>query len=134
MINYLKQLFSKSEEPHADVEVLLPKGENATFELRVDKLVIGTLHCENGVWEFKYTEDFKKNGGNYNHIAGFSNLNKVYTNDSLWPFFQTRIPGLKQPAVKEILKKEHINESNELELLKRFGKKTISNPYELELV
>lgn len=70
----------------------------------------------------------------YNHIAGFSNLNKVYKNETLWPFFRIRIPGLKQPAVKEILKKENINETNELELLKRFGHKTISNPYELDLV
>ncbi len=49
-------------------------------------------------------------------------------------FFQTCIPGLKQPAVKEILDKENINVENEAALLKRFGKKTISNPYELDLV
>jgi HipA-like protein len=134
MIKYFKSLFSKSEVPSSDIEVHLPKDENATFELRVDKLVIGILHCENGEWEFKYTDAFKQHRNEYNHIAGFSNLDKVYHNDTLWPFFQTRIPGLKQPAVKEILKKEHINESNELELLKRFGQKTISNPYELELV
>ncbi|UKT65022.1 HipA N-terminal domain-containing protein [Pedobacter mucosus] len=134
MIKYFKRLFSKSEELHPEMEVHLPKDENATFELKVDKLVIGTLQCENGEWKFKYTDDFKKHRNEYNHIAGFSNLDKTYINDTLWPFFQTRIPGLKQPAVKEILKKEHINESNELELLKRFGKKTISNPYELELV
>lgn len=128
---FKKQFFSKSEE-----EVLpeLPKNANATFELKVDGMVIGMLHCENGKWEFKYSDEFKKHQHEYNYITGFSNLDKVYHNDTLWPFFQTRIPGLKQPAVKEILQKEHINEHNELELLKRFGKKVISNPYELELI
>jgi HipA-like protein len=134
MTNYFKRLFSKSEELNPELEMYLPKDENATFELRVDKLVIGTLHFENGEWQFKYTDEFKKHRDEYNHIAGFSNLEKTYYRNTLWPFFQTRIPGLKQPAVKEILKKEHISESNELELLKRFGKKTISNPYELDLV
>lgn len=133
MLNYIKRLFSKSGEGD-EMEIHLPKNANATFELKVDKVVVGTLHCENGEWEFKYTEEFKGLRNKYNHIAGFSNLDKVYHNETLWPFFQIRIPGLKQPAVKEILEKENINETNELELLKRFGKKTISNPYELDLV
>jgi len=133
MKNFFKRLFSKSEEEN-EIEIHLPKNENATFELKIDRVVVGTLHCENGEWEFKYTDQFKNLRNEYNPITGFSNLDKVYHNDTLWPFFQTRIPGLKQPAVKEILAKENINETNELELLKRFGHKTISNPYELDLV
>lgn len=133
MSNYIKRFLSKSEEEN-EVEISLPKTENTTFKLKIDHLVVATLHYENGEWQFKYTEEFKELRNKYNHIAGFSNLDKVYKNDTLWPFFQTRIPGLKQPAVKEILKKENINEFNELELLKRFGHKTISNPYKLDLV
>jgi len=49
----------------------------------------------------------------------------------LWPFFGIRIPGLKQPAIQEILRNENIETDNDVELLKRFGQKTISNPYEL---
>jgi len=129
MINLIKRFFNKSE----DVVAHLPKNEKATFVLKVDGLPVGTLHCEDGEWEFKYTEDFKHNQ-EYNKIIEFSDLNKIYRNETLWPFFQTRIPGLKQPAVQEIIKNEHIDEENEFELLKRFGKRTISNPYELELV
>jgi len=130
---YFKKLFSK---PHDDneIKIHLPANAKATFELKIDKVVIGKLLCEEGEWKFMYIDEFTELRNQYNHIAGFSNLDKVYHNDTLWPFFQTRIPGLKQPAVKEILKKENINETNELELLKRFGKKTISNPYELDLV
>lgn len=133
MTNYLKRFFSKSTEEN-EIEIVLPKNANATFELKIDQIIVGTLHCENGEWQFQYTEEFKNVRNKYNHIAGFSNLDKIYKNETLWPFFQTRIPGLKQPAVKEILKNENINEANELELLKRFGHKTISNPYELDLV
>ncbi|OOG76709.1 HipA N-terminal domain-containing protein [Algoriphagus sp. A40] len=133
MLKHFKKLFSKSNDD-SEIEIHLPADAKATFELKIDKVVIGKLVCEEGEWKFMYTDEFKELRNQYNHIAGFSNLDKVYSNDTLWPFFQTRIPGLKQPAVKEILKKEKINETNELELLKRFGKKTISNPYELDLV
>jgi HipA-like protein len=129
MLNIIKRFFNKNEDDKSH----LPQSENATFVLKVDRINVGVLHCENGEWEFKYTEDFK-NHPDYNKIIEFSDLDKVYRNDTLWPFFQTRIPGLKQPAVQAIIKKENIDQDNEFELLKRFGKKTISNPYELELV
>jgi hypothetical protein len=35
------------------------------------------------------------------------------------------------PAVQEIMAKEKIDKSNEVELFKRFGHQTISNSYEL---
>ena len=124
----LKSWFSKGDE---DLETHLPLDENATFILKVDNIEIGKLHCENGVWEFKYTDEFKKIGKDYNLITGFPDLNKVYRENTLWPFFRVRIPGLKQPAVQEIIKKEKINQENEVSLLKRFGQKTISNPYVL---
>lgn len=133
MLEHFKNWLSKSQD-ESKLDFHLPKDVNATFELRIDEVVVGTLHCEGGEWQFKYTDEFKQLRNKYNHIAGFSNLDKIYRNDTLWPFFQTRIPGLKQPVVREILIKEKINETNELELLKRFGKKTISNPYELDLV
>ncbi|HCN82768.1 MAG TPA: hypothetical protein DIT07_03990 [Sphingobacteriaceae bacterium] len=131
MLSLLKKLFSKGDEP---VITHLPEEENATFELKVDKIKIGILHCEHGEWQFKYTDEFKQHKDEYNRIIGFPDLDKVYKDVTLWPFFQTRIPGLKQPEVREIIEKEKINVENEAALLKRFGKKTISNPYELDLV
>ncbi|MBD1432315.1 HipA N-terminal domain-containing protein [Sphingobacterium sp. DN00404] len=104
------------------------------FQLKYDRLLIGELSYDNQKWTFTYSEDFKKVQHKYNHIAGFSNVDKLYQSEELWPFFQSRIPGLKQPAVKEILIKEHIDANNKFELLKRFGKESIHNPYELELV
>lgn len=134
MFKFFKNLFRKSKDHKTAIGAPFPPVNNATFALKAGKLAVGTLHFKNEEWEFKYTDDFKAHRNEYHYIAGFSNLDRVYRNDTLWPFFQIRIPGLKQPAVKEILKKEDINESDEVELLKRFGQKTISNPYELELV
>jgi len=128
--NIINKLFNKGEE---DEHILLPKDTNAQFVLMIDNFIIGYLKCENGLWIFSYSEKFKVSD-EYNTIPGFPNVKKTYENESLWPFFKIRIPGLNQPAVKETLEKENIDKSNEFELLKRFGYKTISNPYELRLL
>jgi HipA-like protein len=132
MLRKIKKWFSKSED-ELDMQVQLPKGEEAKFILLVDDIRIGTLYCKKGDWFFQYTDDFKKHTGEYNRITGFPDLNKTYQSEILWPFFQIRIPGLKQPAIQEILQNENIDKANEVALLKRFGKKTITNPYELIL-
>ena len=132
MIRKFINWFSKSEDDF-DLKVQLPKDEDAKFLLTVDNISIGTLYCEKAEWYFKYTDDFKTHSNEYHRIVGFPDLDKTYKSDSLWPFFQIRIPGLKQPQIQEILEKEKIDQLNEVALLKRFGKKTISNPYELVL-
>ncbi len=120
------------KEENDEVKLHLPSDGKEKFVLKLDTIEIGYLECREGTWYFYYVERFKKMEGLYS-IAGFPDLNKEYSSKSLWTFFQTRIPGLGQPLVKEILAKENIDKRNELALLKRFGKKTISNPYTLTL-
>lgn len=115
------------------VKLHLPNHEEEKFVLKLNTIEIGFLECKEGVWHYYYSNTFKTLDG-YHPIVGFPDLDKKYTNETLWPFFQIRIPGLGQPAVKDILKKEQIDKNNELALLKRFGFKTISNPYTLKLV
>lgn len=131
MVRKFLSWFNKSDIE--DIEVSIPKNEEAKFILKVDKIRMGVLSCKNGEWYFKYCNEFKKYSEEYNRIVGFPDLDKVYKSEILWPFFQIRIPGLKQPSIQEIIKEEKIDQSNEAELLKRFGKKTITNPYELEM-
>ena len=129
MIRKIINWFNKGE---GEVTLHLPKDEKVTFTLKIDHVEVGTLRCENGVWEFAYAEEFKNDyNSDYKRIAGFPALDKVYKKETLWPFFLVRIPGLKQPAIKEILEKENIDTENEVALLKRFGQRSISNPYEL---
>ena len=130
MFKKIKNWFHKSEDEF-DIHISIPEKETSKFVLKVDGIDIAFLFCENHDWYFKYTSDFKKRSEEYNHIVGFPDLDKTYKSQILWPFFQIRIPGLKQPAIQEILAKESIDQKNEAALLKRFGHKTISNPYEL---
>ena len=130
MLGIFKKWFSKNDE---DMAMRLPKAEQAKFILTVDNIEVGILNCQEGEWMFKYTEEFKKHTDMYKLIVGFPDVNKEYRSDTLWPFFRIRIPGLKQPAIKEILEKESIDKENEAALLVRFGRKTIANPYELYL-
>ena len=42
-----------------------------------------------------------------------------------------RVPSLKQPLIREIVRVEGLDSRDEVQLLRRFGRKTISNPFEL---
>ena len=101
------------------------------FTLKIDDIIVGHLQIEDGLWKFNYSDEFK-NQNEYRRLTGFSDLNKVYSSEELWPFFKVRIPGLKQPMIQEILEKENLDKSNEAALLKRFGNRTMTNPYILE--
>jgi len=124
----IKKLFSRSDE---DLALILPNAEKNHFLLKLNDLLVGTLECKDGHWYFSYSDAFKAQADNYKLIVGFPNIDEVYSRDNLWPFFKTRIPGLKQPVVKSIIEKENIDIKNENALLKRFGLKSLTNPYRL---
>jgi len=128
MKKYLINLFNK---PNTKTDFALTD-DDTRFILKISDQTIGYLYIENNKWVFKYSEEFK-NQKQYYRLVGFSDLNKTYTNETLWPFFKVRIPGLKQPMIQEIIRNENIKTDDELSLLKRFGKKNASNPYILEI-
>lgn len=130
MIEKVKNWFAKSDE---DKVKPLPQEESHKFALLHHDMVIGYLEVDKGMWKFYYSEEFKSDT-ELSYITGFPNLHKVYYSEALWPFFKIRIPGLKQPRVQKTIKKENIAEDNEIALLKRFGKRSISNPYLLNPV
>jgi HipA-like protein len=137
MLNFWKKLFNKPEveDDNANDPAVsafdTANNEHVHFVLYIDSLVIGYLKLEDGLWIFNYSEDFKQQK-KYHRLVGFPLLDKVYKSEVLWPFFKIRIPGLKQPMIKEIIEKEKINSKSELELLKRFGGRSVSNPYLLK--
>lgn len=129
MREFLKKLFNKSGE---EGPLTFEFNGNISFTLKIDDVLVGTLSLKDKLWLFQYSEEFKTQE-EYRRLAGFSDLNKVYSSEVLWPFFKIRIPGLKQPMVKEILERENLNSLDEAQLLKRFGKISMSNPYILEV-
>ncbi len=130
MLSNLRKYFSKNQT--GGEELRLPTEEVATFALHLGDLPVGELSCKAGVWTFYYTVQFQQAADQYHPIVGFPDLNKVYRSTSLWPFFLVRIPGLRQPAVREIMEEEKIDSSNEVALLKRFGRRTLANPFLLD--
>lgn len=131
MIKKLFDWFAKSENLDSKP---LAINEIHKFALLYNELVIGFLEAEKGFWKFYYSEEFKKKKNELSYITGFPELEKIYVSEELWPFFKIRIPGLGQPRVRKTIEKENISPKDEPALLKRFGKKSISNPYQLDTV
>ncbi|WP_353480237.1 HipA N-terminal domain-containing protein [Haliscomenobacter sp.] len=130
IIGVVKKWLWKTEDQQ---EIVVPIDIEFNFTLSFRSLEIGTLRLSNGKWTFVYSDSFKAQE-EIKPLPDFPKLDKVYTSEELYPFFVQRIPGLGQPKVKEILEKEHIDEHNEAQLLIRFGRFTISNPFELKVV
>jgi HipA-like protein len=112
-------------------QIVTPQNVHIVFELSYKNVLIGLLELNNGTWKFGYSDEFK-NQNSLLPIVDFPAIDKIYESKELWPFFMSRIPGLGQPIVQQIIKKNKINDNDEVSLLKQFGKKTIANPYILE--
>jgi hypothetical protein len=100
------------------------------FFLKYNNQEIGKLTFENDNWYFVYSEWFK-NQDDFRPLIEFPNKEKLYQSPELWTFFASRIPSLKQPKVQEFISKNNDN-IDFIELLKKFGKTSINNPYRLE--
>jgi len=127
LTNWIEKLFKNEDQPH---ELSTPINSTAHFILTYKDLTIGNLTHQNGKWIFQYTDEFK-NQNRVGVLIDFPRKEKKYEKSYLWPFFSHRIPGLGQPQVQNIIESENIDSRNEIALLKRFGKKTITNPFEL---
>jgi HipA-like protein len=108
-----------------------PSDKKVRFFLKYGDVLVGTLSVEDGLWKFEYSDQFKQIKS-LRPIVEFPDVDKVYESKELWQFFASWIPSPEQPEVEEILKREHISEDDSVSLLKRFGTRTISNPFQLE--
>lgn len=108
-----------------------PDDREAEFHLAYDDLHIGTLTHHDGQWTFEYTDGFRARQ-DLRPIANFPDVTRVYKSDELWPFFAFRIPSANSDAVQRIAERDHVDIRSEVEMLRRFGRRTIANPYELE--
>lgn len=130
MKEFFRNIFNKSGN---SIERSDSPMMDANFIVKIDDLIVGYLARKNNLWQFKYSNDFK-NQKEYYRLVGFSDLNKIYKSEVLWPFFKIRIPGLKQPMIQEIIDSDRLDTTDEAALLKRFGRRSISNPYILEAI
>jgi HipA-like protein len=112
--------------------MIAPLDKKVRFLLKYGDLAVGTLSVEDGLWRFEYSEEFKKQGDSLRPIVEFPDIHKSYESKELWQFFASRIPSPEQPEVEQILRREHISETDSVSLLRRFGTRTISSPFQLE--
>lgn len=109
-----------------------PKQKEATtFSLLFNTLAVGELIFDGENWTFVYTKMFQ-NQSEIDAIPSFPEKSKVYISTELWPFFQARIPSLKQPKIQAIIKKAKVKDNDIIGLLKLFGARSINNPFVLQ--
>ena len=105
---------------------------NYKFILKYQNKQIGNLEYLDHKWLFSYTEWFKKQN-EIEPLLEFPKKKEQYTSNKLWHFFANRIPSLKQPSMKKFIEKNPTYKENSAELLGKFGKYSVNNPFVLEL-
>jgi HipA-like protein len=130
MLKTIRTIFARFRaEGHEEIQT--PQDVTATFALRYRDLLVGVLHLREGVWHFKYSPEFRKQS-ELTPLVAFPDVSREYKSASLWPFFMSRIPGTSQPEIRELIRAEGLNEHSDVDLLRRFGARTISNPFVLQ--
>lgn len=121
----LKKVFARLFWSESQQDVVLASDDDATFNVNLGKLLVGTLLYSDGLWHFSYSNDFKIQN-RIAPLANFPSKDKEYTTRELWPFFTSRIPSNAQLQIEKDTPTEDL-----VTLLMKFGRKTVANPYEL---
>lgn len=121
----LKKILARLFWSESQNDMVLATEDDATFNVNLGKLLVGTLLYSAGVWYFSYSTEFKLQS-RILPLANFPSKDKEYSTRDLWPFFASRIPSNAQLQIDKDKPKEDV-----VTLLRRFGRRTIANPYEL---
>ncbi len=108
----------------------IPIASEAAFVLWFRKVPILRLGFVGGVWELEYTEQFKAQS-RLLPIVCFPDVDRVYRSGKLWPFFSVRIPSIARPEVQRTVREEHLDYDDVAAMLRRFGRKSVADPFEL---
>lgn len=109
-------------------DMVLVSDRDSTFNVNLGNLLVGTLLYSDGIWKFSYSNEFRKQN-RILPLANFPSKDKNYSNRELWPFFTSRIPSNAQLQIENGKSQENI-----VALLQKFGRRTVTNPFELRHV
>jgi HipA-like protein len=124
--------------------IVLPRASSATAERGPRVYVlgpakgsgsmrrIGTLWQQDGQFVFRYEQSFAS-APDAEPILAFPDLKEEYRSRDLWPFFAVRIPPSERSDVREALAQHGLRPDQTLEVLGALAKRSVSNPYRLEL-
>lgn len=124
----IKKILPRLLFPINSQNVILFNNNYTMFYVNLDKLKVGTLIYSNNVWYFTYSNEFK-NQSRILPLVNFPSKDKEYSTRELWPFFTSRIPSNAQLQINKSNKQENI-----VVQLQKFGRRTITNPFELCIV
>lgn len=99
------------------------------FELKYKDVLIGHLEYQDNQWSFAYSEEFKTQS-ELAPIISFPDVNQKYEGKELWSFFLSRIPDNVSSSSETVKKKHNEDLINQL---KEYGRKTITNPFDLSV-
>jgi HipA-like protein len=133
--NWLRTLLATFD----GVEAARPAQHDSGRELRVyidtdkGRLHVATMTEEDGEFVFRYSKEFRERT-DISPIPGFPDVGDEYRSEVLWPFFQIRIPPINREDVQRVVEKHGIAHDDLFRLLGTLGHRTITTPYDLELV
>jgi len=125
MTQKFKKVLARLFWSESQNEMVLTPDNDATFHVNLGRLFVGTLLYSDGIWYFNYSDEFKLQN-RILPLANFPSKEKEYSAKELWPFFASRIPSNAQLQLDKDTPQEDI-----VTLLRRFGRRTVANPYEL---
>lgn len=126
-----KNIFKKKTKVKNVESIESLNKKDTVFELKYKKLLIGTLTYDYTFeeWVFAYSEAFK-NQTKIDTLLLFPDSDKTYKSKELWTFFLSRIPD---NTSKVKINKEKTSNIGLIELLKSYGQRTITNPFDLSV-
>lgn len=131
MISTIKNIFNSIKDSSTAVTHTASE-EFAQFKLSYKDLTIGTLEFsfKDDSWKFSYSEEFI-NQEDIAPILSFPDKTKVYEGKKLWSFFSSRIPDNVGSDASS--SKSNVANKDIFTLLKSYGQKTITNPFNLSI-
>lgn len=123
---YLKSQIDARELPCVYEQV----NNNPKFKLKYQENIVGYLNYDGSYWSFNYSNWFKIQN-DLQPLFEFPSKEKFYKSKELWPFFESRIPSIKQPKVQQYLETHPSDKENKVKLLELFGIASVNNPYKL---
>lgn len=102
----------------------------ARFQLTYRRQVLGLLSAIADGWTFRYSDWFCQQT-HLRPLIPFHDVDRVYRSATLWPTFHLRIPSRNQPSIQQVIQAKDLDPQNEVQLLRRFARRTITSPFEL---
>ena len=99
-----------------------------------NKYVLGTLYKDDNYYYFEKNNEGIQEALNHGCFGiGSMDLSKdIQKSETLFPFFQNRIPSIENIDIKDVLKSYNLEEYDEYELLKRTHGALLTDKYYLE--